>query len=126
MMYTVCSYDPRVMETLCNLNTEPLQSHVRPMMTLVCQDAVSAAAVFYEMFHLFQWMQLNVRIELNMIQLEFPDFGTDRLLSILLYLKQNYIAFEEKNSFFEGVLYSTTSWVKVSVPVKWHEHAVSK
>jgi hypothetical protein len=126
MMFTVCCYDPRVMETLCNLNTVPVQSSIRPMMTLVCFDAISAAASFYEMFDLLQWMNLNVRLEFNMIQIEFPEHGTERLLAILLYLRQNYTAIEEKNSFSDGVLYSTTCWMKIPVSVKWNEHAVSK
>jgi hypothetical protein len=126
MMFTVCCYDPRVMETLCNLSTVPIQSSIRPMMTLVCEDAISAASTFYEMFNLLQWMNLNVRMDFNMIQIEFPEHGTERLLAILLYLKQNYLSVEEKNSFNDGVLYSTTCWAKVSVPIKWHEHAVSK
>jgi hypothetical protein len=126
MMFTVCCYDPRVMETLCNLSTVPIQSSIRPMMTLVCEDAISAASTFYEMFNLLQWMNLNVRMDFNMIQIEFPEHGTERLLAILLYLKQNYLSVEEKNSFNDGVLYSTTCWAKVSVPIKWYEHAVSK
>lgn len=126
MMFSVCCYDPRVMETLCNLHADPVQSLIKPMMTLVCQDAASAACTFYELFELLHWMNLNVRLEFNMIQIEFPEYGTDRLLHILLYLQQHYTAWDEKNSYMDGILYSTTSWVKVSVPVKWNEHAVSK
>lgn len=126
MMYTVCSYDPRVMETLCNLSAGPILSHVRPMMSLVCYDAVSVAASFYELFELLYWMNLNVRLDFNTIQIEFPEHGTERLLTILLYLKQHYTAVDEKNSFSDGVLYSTTCWMKIPVSVKWHEHAVSK
>lgn len=125
-MFTVCCYDPRVMETLCNLNAGPVQSHVQPMMTLVCEDAASAAATFYEMFDVLQWMQLSVVLDYNTIYIQFPICGTDRLLNILLHLRQRYTVYQETNSYADGVLYSTTSWVKVPVSVKWNEHAVTK
>jgi hypothetical protein len=125
-MFTICCYDPRVMETLCNLSADPYESHIKPMMTLVCEDAVAAAAIFYEMFDLLQWMNLNVRIDFNTIHFEFPEFGTTRLLNVLIYLTRHYISVQERNSFIEGVLYSTTSWVKVPVPVKWNEHTIAE
>lgn len=124
-MFTVCCYDPRVMETLCNLSADPYESHIKPMMTLVSEDAPSAAALFYEMFDLMQWMNLNVRLEFNTIQIDFGEFGTSRLLNILLYLKQNYTSIHEQNSFIDGVLYSTTCWGKIPVTIKWNQHAVS-
>jgi hypothetical protein len=86
------------------------------MMTLLCTDQMTTAAVFYEMFHLFQG--LGVQLILNTVQLEFPEDGTDRVLSIILYLHQHYSPLDEKNSFHSGLLYSTTCWVKGTIPVK--------
>lgn len=126
MMFSICCYDPRVMETLCNLSTDPYETHVKPMMTLVFTDPPETAAAFYEMFDLLQWMNANVRLECNSIHLDFTEYGTSRLLNILLYIQRNYIVTEEKNSFIDGVLYSTTSWMKIPISIKWNENTITK
>jgi hypothetical protein len=126
MILTVCSYDPKTMMTLCNLISDPIQCHVRPMLTIVCTDAASAASVYYELFHIIQWLQVSVNMNWNCLYFEFPDYGTDQLVHILLYIGQYYTVINETNSYSEGILYSTTCWIKVPISVQGSQYTVPK
>jgi hypothetical protein len=121
-MLTVCCYDPHVVASFCNLGG-PVPSHVKPMMTLICDDAAGSAAVFYQLFDLLQFV--NVRIEFNTLQIDFPDQSTERLFTILIHLHRHYKVLGEQNTYNNGVLYSTTCW-EIPVSVKRDQYSITK
>jgi hypothetical protein len=125
-MISVCSYDPRVMETLFYASSQNIEIRIKPMLSFLCTNPTIAATIFYEMFDLLQSLQISVNVQFNMIHFEFSYYDTARLLHIFLYLHQHYQPFEENNTYENGVLYSTTSWIKIPVSIKGNEYPVSK
>lgn len=125
-MFTVYCYDPLVMDSVC-LNKPIPPEVVQPMIHFVCEDAVSAAAVFYELFDLVCTFKWAVQLYGNTIQIQLPvQQGTEQLFWLLQYLIRHYKVLSEENVYENGIVYSTTCWMKIPVSVKGYQYTIPK
>lgn len=112
MFCLVSCYDPRMVMYLLGLESTP-SFHGQPSMTLVFQDQIATADMFYRLMGMMQFLQVPMWVETNMIQFEL--YSPDTILTLMTFLNGTYRTVSQKFFIDNNILYST---VYYEIPIQ--------
>ena len=107
MICMVSCYDPCMFQFLTGMETQP-SYHGTPSMTLICEDAIQTADLYYRLHSLMLHLKVPMWVEANTIQ--FQLYSADTILTVMSVLSTWMNVSEQKAFIHQNMLYSTTYW----------------